>query len=50
MIKACHFLNIYSISTGLTMNGRGPIIFSSVSQNKSAIELKMTENSAVLGL
>ena len=48
IIKARHFLNAYLISTGLTLNGRGPIrIFINLTKKPSAIEVKMTENSAV---
>ena len=51
IIKARHFLNVYLISMGLTLNGRGPMIFFvNLTKKNSAIEVKMTENSAVQGL
>ena len=49
IIKARHFLNIYSISMGLTLNGRGPMIFILIPPKNSGIEVKKTENSAVRG-
>ena len=42
---------IYLITTGLTLNGRGPIrIFINLTKKPSAIEVKMTENRVVQGL